>query len=203
VNSLVRLASDVTENPEIRAAAAGFLGRFTGETSAKMLIALTRDKQPMVRIEAARALAEVPTEASATALAALLDDPYRSVRIYSAGSLTSPLYPPLSFNAATQKSFDGAVEEFRHSLEVEGDHPGVQVRLGGLELTLGHFTEAREAYRRALRLNPAEPDAYVGLALLDLQMGNRDEAIRDARHAVDVSAGKDVYRKFLEKIESK
>jgi predicted CXXCH cytochrome family protein len=203
VNSLVRLAGDLTENPEIRAAATGYLGHFSGEISEKMLITLTKDKQPMVRIEAARALAGVPTQASAAALAGMLDDPYRSVRIYAAGSLTSPLFPPLSFTAATQKSFDNAVSEFRHSLEIEGDHPGVQVRLGGLELSLGRYTDARDAYHRALRLNPAEPDAYVGLALVDLQTGNRVEAIREARHAVDVSSGKEVYRKFLEKIESK
>jgi hypothetical protein len=203
VNALIRLTSDPTENIQIRAAATGFLGRFPGDSSSRFLIALTRDSQPMVRIEAARALAMQPTPAAAKALAALLDDSYRAVRIYSAASLTSPLFPPVSFSGSTQKSFDNAVNEFRASLEVEADHPNVQVRLGGLELTLGRLAEARDAYHRALKLDPTEADAYVGLALLDLQAGNREEAIKDARHAVDVSSGKDVYRKFLEKIESK
>ncbi len=136
------------------------------------------------------------------ALANLLDDPFRSVRIQAASSLTSPLFPPLTFSQAKQKSFAAAAADFRRSLELEGDHPNVQVRLGSLESTLGNKAQAREAYRRAIKINPAEADAYVGLALLDMDSDNREEALRNARKAVQVS-GKEIYRKFLEKIGSR
>jgi tetratricopeptide (TPR) repeat protein len=201
VNSLVRLAGDHSENPEIRATAAGFLGRFPSDLSTQMLIALTKDKEPMIRVEAARALGGVPEQNPAIALTALLDDPYLAVRIHAAGSLTSPLFPRMTFSELKQKSFDKAVAEYRQSLEVEGDHPNVQERLGSLEFTLGNFADSRDAYRLALKLDPAFADAYVGLALLDIQAGNHEEAVRNARRAVEVSPGKDVYRKFLEKIQ--
>ena len=155
----------------------------------------------MVRIEVARSLGLAGTEAAATALAGMLDDRYRSVRVEVASSLTSPIFPRMTFASETQKQFDRAVDEFRRSLEIEGDHPHVQVRLGGLEFLLGNLPQARDAYRRALKRNPAEADAYVGLAMLDFQAGDRTEALRNARKAVEVS-GKDQYRKFLERIES-
>jgi predicted CXXCH cytochrome family protein len=202
VNSLVRLADDQTENPAIRATAAGFLGQFPGDTSLQVLVALTRNPEPLVRIEAARGLGGMPTQASAIALAALLNDPYLSVRVRAVNSLTSPLFPAMTFSGATKASFDKAVDEFRRSLELEGDHPNVQVRLGGLESTLGNFAQARNAYQRALKINPGEADAYVGLAIVEMETGNREEAFRDARHAIDVASDKDVYRKFLEKLEA-
>jgi len=201
VNSLVRLAGDFSENAAIRATATGYLGRFQTDLAAKTLIALTHDKQPMVRLEAARVLGGFPSVASALALGSLLDDAYRAVRIYAAASLTSPLFPRLDFSAAAQRSFESAIGEFRTSLEIEGDHPMVQIRLGGLEFTQGHITEAREAYRRALKLNPGEADAYIGLAIIDLQTGNRGEALKNAHRATQLS-NKDIYRKFLEKIRS-
>ncbi len=203
VNALVRLANDPAENVEMRATAVGFLGRFTGALPTQTLVAASRDKEPMIRIEAARSLGNQPNESAAIALAALLDDPYAAVRVRAASSLTSPLFPPVTFSAEKQKAFDNAVAEFRRSLEVEGDHPNVQVRLGDLEATQGHYPEARDAYRRALKLDPAEADAYIGLALISLETGNRDEAVRNARRAVEVSSNKERYRKMLEKIESR
>jgi predicted CXXCH cytochrome family protein len=202
VNALIRLANDKTENPAIRATAVGFIGRFSSETSNAMLIAMTKDKEPLVRIEAARGLGGMPSENSAVALAGLLDDPYLSVRVRAVSSLTSPLYPAMTFSPAKQVSFDRAVDEFRRSLELEGDHPNVQVRLGNLESTLGNRLQAREAFQRALKINPGEADAYVGLAIMDLEIGNKADAIRNARHAVDVSSGKEAYKKFLEKLEA-
>ncbi len=201
VNPLVRLANDPSENPEIRATAAGFLGRFPGDVSTRMLIALAKDKEPMVRLEAARSLAGVQTLLSARALAELLDDPYRSVRVQAAASLTSPLFPPLTFSEAKKRSFDLAVAEFRKSLELEGDHPNVQVRLGGLEATLGNKSQAREAYRRAIKMNPAEADAYIGLALIEMEAGNREEALKQAKRATLVS-DKELYKRFLARITS-
>jgi predicted CXXCH cytochrome family protein len=202
VNSLIRLANDLSENPEIRATATGYLGRFdSSELAARMLTTLVGDKEPLVRIEAARGLGGILTIQSANALARLLDDPYLAVRVRAAASLTSPMFPNLTFGTATQKAFDRAVAEFRKSLELEGDHPNVQIRLGSLEFRLGNHAQSRDAYRRALRLNPAEPDAYVGLALLDLEAGNRAEAVRNARMAVGVS-DKEAYRKFLEKVQA-
>lgn len=201
VNPLVRLANDPTENPEIRATAAGFLGRFPGEISFRMLMAMAKDKEPMIRIEVARSLGNIPTVEAANALANLLDDPYRSVRVQAASSLTSPLFPPLNFSPAKRQSFDAAVVEFRNSLELEGDHPNVQVRLGDLEATLGNIAKAREAYRLAIRINPGEADAYVGLAMLEMDLGNREEAIRNAKKASQVS-DKEIYRKFLERISA-
>jgi tetratricopeptide (TPR) repeat protein len=203
VNALVRLANDRSENVAMRATAVGFLGRFTGPLPMQTLIAAAKDKEPMIRIEAARGLGVQANEGAAVALASLLDDPYLSVRVRAAGALTSPLFPSVSFSPDKQKSFDNAVAEFRRSLEVEGDHPNVQVRLGDLEATLGRSAEAREAYRRALKLDPAEPDAYVGLALLSLEAGNHEEAVRNARRAMEVSTDKTRYRKLLEKIESR
>jgi tetratricopeptide (TPR) repeat protein len=200
VNVLIRLATDRTENTQIRATAAGYLGRFQTDAARSTVIGLARDPEAMVRIEVARSLGLAGTEAAATALAGMLNDRYLSVRVEAANSLTSPIFPRMTFASETQKAFDKAVGEFRRSLEIEGDHPHVQVRLGGLEFLLGNLTQAREAYRRALKRNPTEADAYVGLAVLDFQAGDRVEAIRNARRAVEVS-GKDQYRKFLERIE--
>jgi predicted CXXCH cytochrome family protein len=200
INVLIRLATDRNENTEIRATAAGYLGRFQSEAARSTVISLAKDPEPMVRIEAARSLGLAGTEAAATTLAGMLNDRYLSVRVEAASSLTSPIFPRMTFASETQKSFDRAVGEFRRSLEIEGDHPHVQVRLGGLEFLLGNLTQARDAYRRALKRNPAEADAYVGLAVLDFQSGDRAEAIRNARRAVEVS-GKDQYQKFLERIE--
>jgi len=200
VNSLVRLATDQTENTEIRASATGFLGRFPSDLSTNTLIALTRDKEPMIRVEAARSLGAVPEQKSAIALTALLDDPYLAVRIHAAGSLTAPLFPGMTFSAVKQKSFDKAVNEYRRSLEGEGDHPNVETRLGSLEASLGNADAARAAYGLALRLDPVFADAYVGLAIVEMQAGHKEEALRNARKAVEVS-GKDVYKKFLAKLE--
>ena len=200
VNILIRLATDRAENAEMRATATGYLGRFQTDSARATVIALAKDPEPLVRVEVARSLGLAGTEPAATALAGMLDDRYRSVRVEAASSLTSPIFPRMTFASETQKSFDKAVAEFRRSLEIEGDHPHVQVRLGGLEFLLGNLPQAREAYRRALKRNPAEADAYVGLAMLDFQAGDRAEALRNARRAVEVS-GKDQYRKFLERIE--
>jgi len=200
VNALIRLTTDSGENAEIRAAAVGYLGRFNSELATRMLIALVGDKEPLVRIEAARGLASVATTGSANALAKLLDDPYRAVRVRAAASLTSPLFPNLTFETETRKSFDKAVDEFRKSLELEGDHPNIQIRLGGLEYTLGNHELSRQAYIRALRLNPQEPEAYVGLALLEMEKGNRTQALRYAQRAASIS-DKEIYKKFLKKLQ--
>jgi predicted CXXCH cytochrome family protein len=203
VNSLARLATDRKENAAMRATAIGFLGRFESPLALQMLIAAAKDGDPMIRVEAARSLAGHPGETAAVALVRLLSDRYLAVRVQAAGALTSPLFPSMTFTPATQKAFDNAVAELRAGLEGEGDHPNVQVRLGDLEAGLGRPGEARDAYRRALKRNPQEPGAYLGLALLSLEAGNREDAISLARRAVEVASNKELYRKLLEKIESR
>ena len=203
VNSLVRLATDRTENVAMRATAVGFRGRFDSPLAQQTLLAAAKDADPMIRVEAARSLAGHPGETAALALVALLSDRYLAVRVQAVGALTSPRFPPMTFSPARQQAFDNAVAELRAGLEGEGDHPNVQVRLGDLEAGLGRPSEARDAYRRALKRNPQEPGAYLGLALLSLEAGNREEAIRQAKRAVEVASNKELYRKLLEKIESR
>jgi len=198
---LIRLAVDAKENPAIRASAVGFLGRISSEAVAQTLLALAKDHEPMVRIEAARALAGVQGPNAVYVLTALLDDRYRAVRVMAAASMAAQKLAAIQFSPEKQKVFDRAIGELRRSFDVEDDRPPVDVRRGNLELALGNPADARTAFELALRLDSREPDAYIGLALVELQQGNRDAALRNARKAVEVS-NKDVYRKFLEKLES-
>ena len=156
----------------------------------------------MVRIEAARGLAAFRGVDSVYALAALLDDPYRSVRVAAASSMVSQNLAAIRFSPEKQKSFDKAIGELRQSFEIEGDHPDVQVRRGGLESALGNLADARTAYDAALREDAGNADAYAGLALVEVRQGNREAALRDARKAADLS-GKEAYKKLLEDIQSR
>ena len=155
----------------------------------------------MVRLEAARALARVDLKDAVKALQHMLSDVYRAIRIQSAASLIDDTFtaePPELDKDDPQ--FAAALEEYRASLEIEGDNPTMQVRRGSLEFFLGDFTAAKEAYGLALKLNSKEADAYVGLALLEAKLGNTEEALKNARSATKVSDN-EVYRKFLERMK--
>lgn len=205
VESLIQLAEDVTENPLIRASAAGYLVQYPGDRAAKTLIRLSKDSDPLVRLEAARALETVSGTDGVNAVKALgqmVSDTYRTVRIQAAASLVDRSFSsePPRLNKQ-HPDFARAVQEYRSSLELEGDDPTMQVRLGSLDSFLGDFAAAKEAYRLALRLDPKQADAYVGLALIEANLGNVDEAVKNARKAAGVS-DKEMYRQFIERMKS-
>lgn len=198
---LIRLATDAKEPPLIRASAAGYLMQFPGDAASRTLFALAKDPDPMVRIETARALSVIEGDAAIGALSSLLNDGYRTVRVRAAASLVRLLFQRGTLTPESLKpAFARGLDEYRQSLELEGDHPIIQLQLAGLELFVGNLTAAREAYQVAVRLDPANADAYVGLALLDVREGNRANAIKNARKAADVS-GKEAYRKFLQQMQ--
>src|SRR5262249_35419033 len=127
---LVREADDKTENPLIRASAAGYLAYYPSKSATDTLIRLSKDSEPMVRLEAARALGGVSDADAVKALQRQLSDVFRSVRIQATASLIDHTFteqPPQLDKKDPQ--FAAALEEYRASLDIDADSPTMQVRV--------------------------------------------------------------------------
>ena len=201
---LIKLASDKSENPVIRASAVGYLSRFSTALSKAVIPRFANDDEPFVRIETARALSTIEDENAGTALALLVADKYRTVRIQAAAAVVRQT---LSTGRAVFKpdhpafgAFTRALEEYRRSLDVENDLPDVMVERGFLELFAGQLSASARAYRQALRYNDKLPDAYVGLALVSLAQNDRAEALKQAKRAFDIS-GKESHRRLVNQLQ--
>jgi HEAT repeat protein len=203
VAPLLKLVSDTTVNPVVRASAVGLVGTFPGPISAGVLPRLGSDSDPFVRMETARALGKVDGGDSVEALAHLVKDRYRVVRIQAAAALVR-----LSFakGAASLKpdhpafpAFESALAEYRRSLGVENDLPEVLVELVFLELFAVQTESASKAYRQALALDGRMADAFYGLALTKLTQNDREEALKNAKRAFELS-GEEAHRQLRDRL---
>jgi hypothetical protein len=200
---LIKLGSDTSENPMIRASAIGYLGSFSTPLSIAVLPRFASDADTFVRIETARALSKAGGDASADALARLVTDRYRTVRVQAAAAivrLTFSLgHPVLKQDHPAFPAFVNALSEYRRSLDVENDLEEVMVERGFLELFAGQLSAATKAYRQALRYNEKQAEAHLGLALVSLAEGDRKEALKHAKQAFDIS-GNESYRKLIDQL---
>ncbi|MBI4472157.1 MAG: HEAT repeat domain-containing protein [Acidobacteria bacterium] len=201
VPQLVKLTSDKSENPLIRASAAGFLVLFPSQTSMVTLANLTYDAEPMVRLEAARALGEVGDGSVLATVVRLTADRYRAVRVHAAQALVKLAIANKSsrLDPARLPSFSKALDEYRRSLEIEADYPHISVQLGALELYAGRLKEARDAYRVALKRDAQHAPAYFGLGVVDVAEGKTEDAVRNVRRAIELS-GDESYKAFLKRL---
>lgn len=66
------------------------------------------------------------------------------------------------------RHMDAAVQDFRHSIELNGNDPNVQAMLATVEANRGNLEAAKEVAKSAIRLSPKDPQigtAYLALAL--------------------------------------
>jgi HEAT repeat protein len=189
VPQLLKLAYDNKENPLIRASAVGYLGLFPAKVPPAVLSRFAFDTDPMVRVEAGRALGLAGDQSVVPILLRLAEDPYRTVRVNAAAAIVNLSLQDKAprLDPAALPKFEKAIGEYRRSLEVEGDHPQIQVQLGDLELYADRIKEARGAYEAALRRDPRNARAYLGLAFVEVAEGNKESAVRNAARAAELS----------------
>lgn len=84
---------------------------------------------------------------------------------------------------------DGAIEAYRHALEIDANLPDVHLNIGRLLHEKGELAEAEHHYRLALELRPDEAVAAfnLGVALQDLERYTEAAEAYEATLALDAS----------------
>lgn len=176
VPALLRIATDASGGPLIRANAIGYLGTFPDEPAAYQaeLDALS-DAEPLIRATAAAAIEPRAAQrvTVALALASLLHDPTALVRLNAVVALVNMG----ATQVAPQDSewFDRALVLYRDRLQLHAENPQQQFAAGKFFLGLGELDSAVSALRTAMKLDPAIPGQYY-LALALARGGQLAEA---------------------------
>ena len=84
---------------------------------------------------------------------------------------------------------DGAIEAYKHAIELAPEHVFVWNNLGTLCAQVGRSDEAMIAFRKALQANPRDAVAWNGLANLHSKLGYSDDAIKAYRRAIQYTPG--------------
>jgi cytochrome c-type biogenesis protein CcmH/NrfG len=104
---------------------------------------------------------------------------------------TLSLYPD-SFHAhlhyaevlAAEGNADGALAEYRRTVELQPlEHKGWQA-IGGAEFRRGDFAASLDAYRRAHELQPHRPEHLHGMAIAALQLGRAEDCVRSCERCL-------------------
>jgi len=161
----------------------------TAETL-ETLLPLLHDPVRAVRIQAARALAGVsPTtldpedrEAFVRGLAE-----FEEVQRYSADMPASWLN--LGVLKAARGEFEGAIADYRRSLEIDPWFLMARFNLASTLSAVGRSAEAVDVLRRGVELAPDEPEMHYSLGLALGEVGRLEEAAKELCLAADALPG--------------
>lgn len=176
IPALLRILSDSSQGPFLRANAAGYLTGFPNDPEAyNAVLHSFSDPEPLVRATAAFDLRPraAQREEVAPKLVALLHDPATTVRMSAAIALVAIGVQKLSGDDGQR--FEQAKELYRARAELNSDDAQQQFASGRFYLLAGEMNRAVSAFRGSLKLDPKLPARY-GLAQALAQEGDEKQA---------------------------
>jgi predicted CXXCH cytochrome family protein len=176
IPALLRILSDGSGGPFVRANAAGYLAGFPNDPEAYNAVFHSfSDGEPLVRATAAFGLRPraAQREEAAPQLVSLLQDPVATVRMSAAIALVAMGVRQLP--GEDGERFEQAKEMYHARAELNSDDAQQQFAAGRFYLLAGEMDRAVNAFRDTLKLNPKIPAQYaLGEALA--QKGDQREA---------------------------
>jgi tetratricopeptide (TPR) repeat protein len=176
IPALLRILSDPSEGPFLRANAAGYLAGFPNEPEAyNAVFRCFSDPEPLVRATAAFDLRPraAQREEVAPQLVSLLQDPVATVRMSAAIALVAIGVRQLP--GEDGQRFEQAKEAYHARAELNSDDAQQQFAAGRFYFLAGEMDRAVNAFRESLKLDPKIPAQYA-LADSLAQKGNQKEA---------------------------
>lgn len=156
------LAADTEQAGIVRATALWLLEQSGDAASADRAEPLLQDPDPLVRNAAADLQRAASPQNRVSRLVALLHDPVRAVRMTAARQF---LDAPIAHMPPTMsEDLQAAMTEWRASLNNQLDFPEIQMRLGGMGLTLRNIRLATAGFREAVVLDAQLTAAWMMLA---------------------------------------
>lgn len=89
----------------------------------------------------------------------------------------------LADDIAQQGDSATAATMYERAVEISGDDPDINVRLGDARLATGDLRGAAAAYRAALSIDIHHPQALLGLGSVQLRLGKTESAVRNLQKA--------------------
>ena len=179
---LVKVASDTSHSPFIRASAVSLLRNYLQEYGTKTVLKSASSENPLIRMAAARSLALLPQNERVDAVERLLNDSLRAVRIEAGRSLADA--PPRALTPFQQRARDSAVSEYIAGLNVSFERSETRHNLGLHYETVGIPDSAILAYRDAVSLDPRFVPSRMNLINLLNRIGRKKEAEKQLRAAI-------------------
>jgi len=161
VPALLQILSDVSEEPLIRANAAGYLGSFPNDPAAyDAVLQSFSDPEPLVRVTAAQAIRPRAAQRAAVAprLASLLRDPVRTVQVSAAIALVAMGVQQLP--GEDGEWFENAKKLYRDRAGLNSDDAQQQFAAGKFLYLSGDMKDAAAAFRATLKLDDSIPAQY-------------------------------------------
>jgi tetratricopeptide (TPR) repeat protein len=162
IPALLKILSDPSGGPWIRANAAGYLGGFPNDPSAyDALVRALADAEPLVRLTAATAIRPRAAQRATLApeLVKLLGDETQTVQMSAAIALVAMgarQLPP-----EESQRFERAKQLYRERAALGSDDAQQQFAAGRFFLLAGDADSAAAAFRASLKLDPAIPAQYL------------------------------------------
>jgi len=181
---LIRLAVDPLYPVIVRATALSLLNAFPGENTIGAYELALIDEEALIRRTAVDSLNVSDISRRIKLISPLLYDPVKAVRTAAASRLAGESSKHL--DAAQQKVFQTALEEYVTSMEYSGDFAFGRHNLGNLYVQLNRTKEAIRNYRAAIKIDDFFYPAKVNLAMLYNQLGENDKAEQLLREVVAV-----------------
>jgi predicted CXXCH cytochrome family protein len=176
IPALLRILSDPSGGPILRANAAGYLAGFPNDPEAYNAVFHSfSDPEPLVRATAAFDLRPraAQREQVAPQLVSLLHDPVATVRMSAAIALVAVGVRQLP--GEDGQRFEQAKEFYHARAELNSDDAQQQFAAGRFYFLAGELDRAVNAFRDSLKLDPTIPAQYV-LAQALAQKGDQKEA---------------------------
>ncbi|MCA8884328.1 MAG: hypothetical protein KDA50_11380 [Rhodobacteraceae bacterium] len=198
-----RALLDLAREPQmpgiVRATALELLAPAADPDLAARAAGLLADPLPLIRANAVAVQRGAPDQDRVLRLLPLLEDPSRSVRIATARALLDA--PIARLPGRSQTALQGAMGDWRRSLQTNADFPEVQLVLGGIALTLRNLSAAEAAFAEAVHLDPQLVPAWTMRARIAAAQGDR-EAVRDLlRAALNANPGDPALSEMLSSID--
>lgn len=203
IPALLRILSDPSGGPILRANAAGYLAAFPNDPEAYNAVFHSfSDPEPLVRATAAFDLRPraAQREEVAPQLIALLHDPAATVRMSAAIALVAMGVRQLP--GEDGQRFEQAKEFYHARAELNADDAHQQLAAGSFYFLAGEMDRAVNAFRASLNLDPKIPAKYV-LAQALAQRGDRKEAREVLGEIPSADPEYGQAQKFLATLEAK
>ena len=171
---LIHLAGDPLYPVIVRATALALLSAYPPSLSAAAYELALMDTEALIRRTAVDNLKMTDLKRQTALLTSALYDPVKAVRMEAARRMSEIGSPAL--DARQQKVYQGALSEFKKSMEYSADFAFGRYNLGNLFVNLKQPDKAIENFRAAVRIDSQFYPAQVNLAMLYNQMGRKDEA---------------------------
>jgi predicted CXXCH cytochrome family protein len=176
IPKLLEILTDLSEGPQARANALGYLGRFGGDARVyPMFEWALGDEQPIVRVTAALRMPQSAAhrQAAINALARVLDDKAATVRLAAVVSLVG--MGVQDFKEPLKSRFDAAKKLYEARAALNNDDAGQQLAAGRFFLMTGSPEKAAAALGDSLKMDAGGPAGYF-LAYAYAQQGKYAEA---------------------------